>query len=162
MRKGHKSRMGLLLVATICMAQSATSEPKLRAKPQALHVDSDSSVVGVDNQVSVCISNNPDHFIMELKPWSSRKKRPTVLDFGGGTTEIEVQATLRWKIEDNNRKVNAINMPNLVNVPSVQYFILSPQHWAHQAHDNYPNKYGTLCRTFEDSCILQWKQCTHT
>eukprot|EP00957_Ditylum_brightwellii_P189508 14424728-Ditylum_brightwellii.AAC.1 len=77
------------------MDESATSEPKLRAKPQALHVDSDSYVIRIDNQASVCISNNPDHFIMELKPWPSRKKRPTVLEFSGGITEIEGQATLR-------------------------------------------------------------------
>eukprot|EP00957_Ditylum_brightwellii_P207307 15352415-Ditylum_brightwellii.AAC.1 len=153
--------MGLLLVATICMAQSAGSEPKLRVKLQTLCVDSEFFIIEIDIQASICISNNPDHSVMELKPWPSSKKKQTVLDFGRGTTEIERQAMLRWRIEDNNGKVSIIDIPNLVHVPSAPYCILSPQHWVKQVHNNYPNKYGTWCGTFEDSCILQWKQHTH-
>eukprot|EP00957_Ditylum_brightwellii_P068967 5234111-Ditylum_brightwellii.AAC.1 len=154
--------MGLILIATICMAQSAASKPKLRAEPQVLRVDSDSFVIGIDNQASVCISNNPDHFITELKPWPSRKKKSMVHDFRGGTTKIQEQATVQWRIEDDNGKVSVIDIPNLAYVPSASYCILSSQHWAQHAQDNYPNKYGTWCSTFEDNCILQWKQCSHT
>ena len=38
---------------------------------------------------------------------------------------------------------------------------MSPQHWAQDTNDNLPNKRGTWCGTFDDSCELHWDQCKY-
>ena len=66
--------------------------------------------------------------------------------------------TVRWKITDDNGQVYNITIKGRLYVPDMYACLLSPQHWAQQAADNFPMKRGTWCATYGDACVIQWNQ----
>ena len=43
-------------------------------------------------------------------------------------------------------------------VKSLRTRLMSPQHWAQVADDNYPKPEGTLCITKANSLVMKWDQ----
>jgi hypothetical protein len=159
-----KRYVGLIVVARALPAFMEASSPKsdINLEPHQAKFDSDSFLIGIDNHASVCIFNNKDHAITDIVPWPTTRKEPSVMDFGGGTSAIKGQATIRWQLEDDAGQIDAVDISGAAYVPSAPYCILSPQHWAQQSKDDYPRKRGTWCATYGDCCVLQWRQRSHT
>jgi hypothetical protein len=76
------------------------------------------------------------------------------------TSQAEVySATIGWNFEDDNGVPHPFVIPNSLFVPGATSRLLSQQHWAQEAKDNYPVQHGTWCGTFkDDTIVLQWKQ----
>jgi hypothetical protein len=76
---------------------------------------------------------------------------------GGDLSEV-YSVTTGWNFEDDNGVPHSFVLPKSLSVPGATSRLLSPQHWAQVAKDNYPLPHGTWCGTFDDTIILQWKQ----
>jgi hypothetical protein len=61
-------------------------------------------------------------------------------------------------IEDDNGVPHEIIAPDSFYVPHCPSRLLSPQHWAQKAKDNYPKRHGTWCATYDDEIVLEWNQ----
>ena len=51
--------------------------------------------------------------------------------------EIVGTGTFVFDIEDDNRGLHTIKIKNSLFVPDLRFCLLSPQHWAQEAGDNY-------------------------
>ena len=66
--------------------------------------------------------------------------------------------TLQWKVEDNYEKVHTWTIKDPLYLPDISTCLLSPQHWAKQAEDNFPRRRVTWCATYDDACEIEWDQ----
>jgi hypothetical protein len=117
--------------------------------------DSDSVPIKVDNCCTQSMSHNINEFIRGTLKRVHYKK---VKGFGNSITDITYIGTLRWVITDDDGVTHAFVVPNSFLVPNSGVKLLSPQHWAYEAKDNYPTVYGTWCATYKDRVILYWQQ----
>jgi hypothetical protein len=71
---------------------------------------------------------------------------------------IKGVGTFKFKVEDNNGKTHKIRVLNTLYLPELRRCLLSPQHWAQEAGDNYPLLRGTRMESDEQNCVLIWGQ----
>jgi len=116
--------------------------------------DSDSYVMGVDGHASYCMANRTDQFDNDLKPVEGDHQ----VDGIGSGISIKGIGTFKFKLEDDDGQVHTIRVPNSLYVPSLKRVLLSPHHWAQEAHDTVPNPRGTWMATYGDCIILYWNQ----
>jgi len=114
----------------IRLALQANHHPALA---NDVRFDSDSFAVGVDNHASRCMGNNKrlfDNLILAR----------TLHRIGGINKGLAIQGkgTLVINIDDDNGKPHRIKIPNSLYLPGLKMCLLSPQHWAQEARDNYP------------------------
>ena len=157
-RKGKTTKIGTksskhTFHQALCLTYQATSTKEIPKQFHQAQFDSDSFEIGVDNHASRCISNNINHFITEISPTPNAKLRGT-----GGTIPVLGEGTIKWNIADDNGKAHDIIIRNCLYVPDAPTCLLSPQHWSQQSNDNSPNRNGTWCATYGDSCVLFWDQ----
>jgi len=115
--------------------------------------DSDSFAIGVDSHVSRCMGNDKrlsDNLILAR----------TSQHVGGISKGLAIQGkgTLVININDDNGKPHRIKIPNSLYLPGLKMCLLSPQHWAQEARDNYPLPNGTRMENNAHSCKLLWGQ----
>ena len=70
--------------------------------------------------------------------------------------------TVSWKISDDNGKEYELIIKCCLCVHDMSSYLLSPQHWVQQTNDNFPTNRGTWCATYDDACVMQWKQSKFT
>ena len=121
-------------------------------RKEGLPFDTDSVLLRVDNCATASMSPHKGDFIGILKPVRKRIKGI------GGTVSGIMMGTVKWRIEDDNGMTHEIIIPESFYVPNAPSRLLSPQHWAQQAKDNHPKRYGTWCATYDDTIILEWHQ----
>jgi hypothetical protein len=56
---------------------------------------------------------------------------------------IKGKGTLVFDVNDDTDKPHRIKIPNSLSLPGLKMCLLSPQHWAQEARDNYPLTHGT-------------------
>ena len=61
---------------------------------------------------------------------------------------------LKFKLEDGDRQVYTIRVPNYLYVPSLKRVLLAPHHWTQEAQDKAPNPRGTWMATYGNCIIL--------
>ena len=150
------SRFKSLWFCTTLIAMTTTAQA-LRPHHMA-PFDSDSYPIKVNNCCSKCITNNKDDF--ERPPrtvWYT-----TVKGLGGHRTAVTHTGTIIWHVEDDQGRVHRFRIPGSYYTKDANTRLLSPQHWAQTANDNYPVKRGTWCGTYDDGIELQWKQRKYT
>ena len=133
-----------------------TAAPAVTASDDRLiptKFDSDSFIIGIDNHASRTMTNNIDHFIGPLTP----EPHARVNGIASGL-KVEGSGTVSWKLEDDNGQAHVMTIKGVLYVPGLPICLLSPQHWAKQANDNYPRRRGTRCVDADDACELQWDQ----
>jgi hypothetical protein len=115
--------------------------------------DSDSFAVGVDNHASRCMGNDKRLFDNLILARTSQR-------VGGISKGLVIQGkgTLVININDDNDKPHRIKIPNSLYLPGLKMCLLSPQHWVHEARDNYPLPNGTRMENNAHSCKLLWGQ----
>jgi len=64
---------------------------------------------------------------------------------------IRGKGTFVFSLEDDNRKIQTIKIPNSLYLPGLKQCLLSPQHWAQEAGDGQ-----TWMGNFEQECVLNW------
>jgi hypothetical protein len=99
-----------------------------------------------------------DFVVGSMKPVQSL----VVKGYGGSSTNITHQGTIRWTIQDDNGLSQTLIIPNSFYVPSSTIRLLSPQHMAQQMNDHFPQRRGTWCATYDDAISLHWNQIKHT
>ena len=135
----------------MCLAAVAMKASNRRQAKVSLF-DSDAKMIRVDNCASYCISNDVGDFITDLRPIKRKLK-----GLGGMITDIQT-GTIRWKIQDDQGEIHVIDIPGSLYVKDSPSRLLSPQHWAQSAKDNFPKQNGTWCATYHDRVVLHWKQ----
>ena len=85
--------------------------------------DSDSFVVGINNHHSNSMSKNIKHFITPLTPIPN-----TFVKGAGGYITVMGSDTLRWRIDDDDRKAYIIFIKDSAYVPNIPKYLLSCQH----------------------------------
>jgi hypothetical protein len=115
--------------------------------------DTDLFAVGVDNHASRCMGNNKRLF----KNLILARTAQSVRGISKGL-EIEGKGTLVLDVNDNTGKPHCIKIPNSLYLPGLRMCLLSPQHWAQEAGDNYSLPNGTRMENNAHNCILLWGQ----
>jgi hypothetical protein len=99
--------------------------------------------------------NIKDQFEDCLKPYTGNNIKGIV-----GGLKIEATGTFIFAIQDDSGVKDVIRIPNSLYVPGLDLPLLSPQHWAQEAKDNFPVKHGKNVLTDEDGCTIVLKQKT--
>ena len=118
-------------------------------------MDTDSSVVGIDNRCTACLSHSKQDFLSgSLKP-----TKRVVKGFGGTTTSNVMVGTIAWTVEDDSGHTDVWHIPGSYYVPEGGVRLLSPQHWA----QTRPHSQATCVTTGKD-ITLTWRKgkCTLT
>ena len=123
------------------------------ARANDIRFDSDSFAVGVDNHASRCMGN--DKRLFENLVLARSLQRVGGISKG---LSIKGKGTLVLTINDDNGKPHRIKIPNSLYLPELRVCLLSPQHWAQEAGDNYPLPNGTRMENNAHSCKLFWCQ----
>jgi hypothetical protein len=92
--------------------------------------------------------------------WAQVAKDNYPLPHGTWCGTFDDTIVLQWKQRRFTRTIGRQRGPSLLCSTEiiVPTRLLSPQHWAQVAKDNYPLPHGTWCGTFDDTIVLQWKQ----
>ena len=136
-----------------CQYQSCAAHANTRSGANAVRFDSDSYPVGVDGHASCCMGNHPDQF-EDLQLTTDGKSVSGI----GSSVIIKGMGTFKFNIEDDTGQVHTIRIPNSLYVPSLKRVLLSPHHWAQEAHDNHPQRHGTFMAQYDDGIVLHWNQ----
>jgi hypothetical protein len=67
---------------------------------------------------------------------------------------IEGKGTLVIDVNDDTGKPHRVKIPNSLYLPGLRMCLLSPQHWAQEARDDYPLPNGTRMENNAHSCVL--------
>lgn len=114
--------------------------------------DTDSSLVGVDNRCSACISHEKKDFIGELTPVNRAIK-----GFGGVRKFPVQKGQLKWTFADDNGVRRTFVIDNSYYIPDGGIRLLSPQHWAREIRSLSKGKSEVAGETtYFDKCILFW------
>ena len=145
----QKKSYGYLACPAIVAMKANKGDKNISNK---VRFDSDSKRILIDNCASYSISHDKEDFVGELKPVKRQIK-------GIGRTLGDVQkGTIIWWIEDDYGCPHKIILPGSLYIPTSPSRLLSPQHWAQVAHDEYPIPNGTHCITYADRIVLKWNQ----
>ena len=94
-------------------------------KPQKFAVDSDSFMIGIDNNSSTTISNRSSHFIGTITP----VKWKMVKDFVG-VVQGKGEGAIICKIEDDDGIVHSSKIKKALYLPEASSYLLAAQQWA--------------------------------
>jgi hypothetical protein len=72
--------------------------------------------------------------------------------------DIKGMGTFKFKIKDDNGMAHKIKIPNSLDIPELKRCLLSPQHWAQKAKDNYPRPKGTRMSKDNECYCMYWDQ----
>ena len=128
------------------------SSNKRTSHVQNLHFDSDSVPFLVDNGASASSTTQVVDFINCLTPVNSQ-----VNGISGNMTGT-LKGTVQWCIKDDQGIIHKFTLPNTYLVRGVATRVLSPQHLAQQAKDNFPVPGGTGEFTSNTTMTLMWQQ----
>jgi hypothetical protein len=95
--------------------------------------------MGVDGHALYCMANCTEQFDGNLKLVEGDHQ----VDRIGSGIAIKGIGTFKFRLEDDDRQVHTIRVPNLLYVPSLKRVLLAPHHWAQEAQDKAPNPRGT-------------------
>ena len=112
------------------------------------HFDTDSTMVGVDNRCSACISSDIKDFDGPVMDTNR-----TIKGFAGSKVRNVKTGTIAWNWADDQGMIHRFKIPNSYYVPEGHCKLLSPQHFAKAMKDMN----GTGEDTNGTRCKLYWK-----
>jgi hypothetical protein len=126
---------------------------ELRAPgPYPIGFNSNSFPIRINTHASRCMAGYP-HLFVDLQ--LSDKGEVEGINDG---LKIMGKGTFKFKIEDDNRRMHEIEIPNSLYLPGLKRCLLLPPHWAQEAGDKYPLPDGTWCKNTATHYILYWDQ----
>ncbi len=96
----------------------------------SVQFDSDSFLVGVDIQASICMANDT-HLFEDVRLKENNGQVSGITD----VLTIEGEGTFKFDITDDDGKRHTIKIKNSLYVPKMRRCLLPPQHWAQEAKD---------------------------
>jgi hypothetical protein len=145
----QKKSYGYLACPAIVAMKARKGNKNISNKVQ---FDSDSKRILTDNCASYSISRDKEDFVGDLQP-----VRRQIRGIGGTLGDVQ-KGSIIWWIEDDDGCPHKIILPGSLYIPTLPSRLLSPQHWAQVAHDEYPIPNGTHCITYADRIVLKWNQ----
>jgi hypothetical protein len=140
---------GLRELPKQALSKLTAMNSELRAPgPYPIGFNSDSLPIGIDTHASRCIANAP-HLFEDLR----LSNKGIVQGINDGL-EIKGKRTIKFKIEDNSRRMHKIKIPNSLYLPGLERCLLLPQHWVQEAGDKHPLPEGTWCKNTATHNIL--------
>jgi hypothetical protein len=121
--------------------------------PRRTRFDTDSRKIFVDNCATASITNDINDCVTAPVP-----VRRGIKGIGGTFQTSIYETTIHWTIEDDDGRAYSIDLPKSYYIPKAPQRLLSPQHWAFTAKDNFPRPRGTRCVTYDTAIELQWGQ----
>ena len=91
---------------------------------------SKSFIIRVNNHGSKTICNQRYHFISNFRQLTHQHIKGI-----GGQIATKVQGAARWNIQDDEGRLNTLDIKESLYVPKSLISILCPQYWAEQAKD---------------------------
>jgi hypothetical protein len=91
--------------------------------------------MGVDGHALYCMAKPTDQFDGNLKLVEGDHQVDRI---GSGIASKGI-GTFNFRLEDDNRQMRTMRVPNLMYVPSLKRVLLAPHHWAQEAQDKAPN-----------------------
>ena len=137
----------------VCDTASRNNDDRTDRLVEQVYFDADSFEIGVDNRCSYTMTNNPNDFVGPI----NQTPNEDVMGING-LVKVEGIGTVEWKITNDNGMDHKLVIGGAMLVKSLRTRLLSPQHWAQVADDNYPKPDGTLCITKADSLVMKWDQ----
>mmetsp|Transcript_26540 Transcript_26540/g.37655 ORF Transcript_26540/g.37655 Transcript_26540/m.37655 type:complete len:1449 (-) Transcript_26540:1524-5870(-) len=157
-RQGGIFRHAVLGAAITIMAFTAIlafAAPTKKAAEHQAQFDTDSTLIGVDNRCSVCISGYLDDFQEHPKPTDK-----IIRGFNQVHTTGVMEGTIKYKWEDDNGLSHEFTIPNSIYVPTARVRLLSPQHWAqhYKRHHRLQGRNDHIAEEMTDdaTCVLRW------
>ena len=135
-----------------CPRQMNENEQEIKMNNK-ISFDSDSFEIGVDNRCSYTMTNNPNDFVGPIKPCEKSYVRGIK-----GLVKVNGIGTIQWLITDDDGNTHEISIKNSLLVKLIGGRLLSPQHWAQVADDNYLEQDGTECITRAKTLVMKWDQ----
>jgi len=121
-----------------------------------LHFNAELVPIQVDNCCFKCITNDNK----DLVPALIKKTMKKIRGFKGEECAATCQGTIHWSLDNDQGLWHTFFIPNSYFVPQAMSRLLCSQHWAQEAANHSPIRYGTSCNT-NDCCVtLYWAQCT--
>ena len=133
----------------LCTLRADHTSVAMRSTATVERFDTDSFKVGIDNHASRCMANCTTHF-EDLKLVESNNKVGGIND----GLAIKGVGTFIFDIEDDDGCLHTIKVPNSLYLPELKLCLLSPQHWAQEAKDDYPRPRGTRMENDAHGCVL--------
>jgi hypothetical protein len=139
------------LVAFAAADNSPYQVPRIR-------FDMDSFVISVNTYTLITMGNRPDQF----KDLTHHKdKNETEVEGIKKELGIKSTGTFNFHIEDDERAVHHIKIPNSNYVPELKICLLSSHHWVQEVQDKCPLPRGTRMEEDDEALLLIWKQGKH-
>ena len=136
--------------ARLCQAAIMAMAAKCAAATACHPFDSDSTLVGIDNRCSGCITQVRSDIPGGLQPC-----KRAIKGFGGAKTYEVWIGTIHWTWEDDQGQAHTMVIPNSYYVPEGRVRLLSPQHWA-QTRKNSEKRGGAGETTTGTEVVLFW------
>ena len=114
--------------------------------------DSDSQALMLDDGASACITNDKNNFTEPPRRVDHKVKGIK------GHAKATHRGTIKWHLEDDNGLVHVMVIMGAYLIPEACTRILSPQHLAQQAEDQYLKEEDTGALTTSKNIILFWYQ----
>ena len=152
MREGSTRLLRMYVMSVLAMSAAARPRQVREGEP----FDTDSSLVGVDNRCSGCITHVRSDIPGEVKECNRAIKGY------GGVRHFNVwMGTIEWTWDDDEGKPHTFVIPNSFYIPEGKTRLLSPQHWA-QAQPGKGKRDGTGETTTALKTTLFWNNGTST
>lgn len=120
-----------------------------------LPFNSDAFIIGVNTHASRCMDNNKAHFT-NLDPSAGK-----VVKGIASILTIAAHSTIHWDVKDDNGRCHHFSISHASYVPALPHALLSPQHWAEEANNDFPWCHGTYSVQHSDCNISFWGQSTY-
>ncbi len=137
----------------VCMA---LEHQRKRMQARTTSFDQESYELLIDNCASRSITNDLKDFVRPPLP------QKTKIEGFSSDSDATLMGTVKWNIEDDEGRIHEIILPNTYYSQHAKKRLLSPQHWAQQAGDDYHLKNGTWCATYANTIKLFWNQQRYT
>ncbi len=123
------------------------SETTLQSAPPPVRFNSDSYLIGVDNQASRCMANT-SHLFENLHLNDDKGQ----VDGINNGLDIKREGTFKFNLTNNDGKAHMIKIPNSLYVPNLKRCLLLPQHLVQEARDEQ-----TWMGNYRNDCVLHWR-----
>jgi len=145
-----------MVAMTAIMIMEGVS-PNTKSETECGPFDSDSTLVGIDNRCSACITHVRSDIPGEVIPCTR-----VIKGFGGTRTTNIWQGTIHWSWDDDQGQTHKMVIPNGYYVPEGNVRLLSPQHWAQTRKKNSEKRHGAGSETTGNRVRLFWDDRKHS
>jgi hypothetical protein len=128
---------GYVILQAMCTTANCCQG--MSTRPCEFVSDTDSFLIGLDNNATCYMENDVNNFVTKLTPTPNIRVRGV----GNQLMMAKGIGMVLCKIEDDNGVVHEKLFPGTLFIPDLRLCLLSPQSWCQSADDHFPRQDGT-------------------